>query len=858
LLAAVGARAQGSTDPVFTAGPAATPAPAFVGDTLTFTAAASSPVGDSLAFSWNFGDGNFTPYGPASGARHAFAEPGRYAVIVRARGASGQVSASYLQVVHVKPMAERARASTTILYDATRKRAWSVNPDNHSVACVEGGLPTLRFEKPVGRNPRTLAQDGEGRLWVVNQGDATLSILDPATGAVLGTVPLRRASQPFGIAASPDGGTLYVTLQATAELVKVDAKSLAVSSPLRLPPQPRHLVVSGDGKRLWVARHISPKDEGEVTAVDAAAFAVVKRIGLAYDPSGDTETSGGGVPNYLGAMALSPDGKRLFIPSKKDNTRKGLFLDARRLDFESTVRTVLSQVRVDEGEEDLPARFDFDNSDLASAVIFSPLGDLAFVTLQGSNRVDILDPYNAMSSLLRLPETGLAPQGLALDEAGKRLFVQNFMSRTVTVYDVAAVLESRKFEALRLATVRTVVQEKLTANVLKGKQVFYNSADARMSLDSYMACASCHLDGGSDRRVWDFTDRGEGLRRTTSLTGRGGMAHGPVHWSANFDEIQDFEHDMRGPMAGAGFLDTAVFLTGTRNKTLGDPKSGLSPDLDALAAYVSSLAEFPASPYRAEDGSFTPDAVKGRDLFNREDVGCARCHSGSRFTDSRLPDPGLPPAPAGPGPRPGDWITAEGFLLHDVGTLQPSSGRRLQDTLRGLDTPTLLGLWEGGPYLHDGSAETLSEVLFERNAKDRHGKTSHLPVEERAQLLAYLMQLGGETTVGVHRGGGIESGNAGLARLGVRNRPGGGLSIAWTLDLPSEGWELSVHDIGGRLVREARSSRNVLRGAHGAWDWDGLDAGGSRAPPGIYLVRLKAGTARLAARAALGGRAFGP
>ena len=72
-----------------------------------------------------------------------------------------------------------------------------------------------------------------------------------------------------------------------------------------------------------------------------------------------------------------------------------------------------------------------------------------------------------------------------------------------------------------------------------------------------MSCATCHLDGGHDGRVWDFTGRGEGLRNTATLHGRGGTAHGNVHWTANFDEIQDFENDMRGAFGGSGFLSDA-------------------------------------------------------------------------------------------------------------------------------------------------------------------------------------------------------------------------------------------------------------------------------------------------------------
>ncbi len=56
--------------------------------------------------------------------------------------------------------------------------------------------------------------------------------------------------------------------------------------------------------------------------------------------------------------------------------------------------------------------------------------------------------------------------------------------------------------------------EKLAAQVLLGKQLFYDAQDTRLARDAYMSCASCHNDGGHDGRIWDLTGFGEGLRNT--------------------------------------------------------------------------------------------------------------------------------------------------------------------------------------------------------------------------------------------------------------------------------------------------------------------------------------------------------
>ena len=87
------------------------------------------------------------------------------------------------------------------------------------------------------------------------------------------------------------------------------------------------------------------------------------------------------------------------------------------------------------------------------------------------------------------------------------------------------------------------------------------------------------------------------------------MAHGFLHWSANFDEVQDFEGQIRALAGGTGLMTDAAFNQGTRNQPLGDPKAGLSADLDALAAYVASLDAFSPSPHRNADGTLTADGV---------------------------------------------------------------------------------------------------------------------------------------------------------------------------------------------------------------------------------------------------------
>ncbi len=722
-------------------------APVQPGVSVTFDVASVTGPGP-FSYSWDFGDGTpRTQFSSSSQATHAYAAAGHYSALVTVTNGTISGTDSSIQTVHHPLTSERPTRSSTIALDESRSRAWCVNADNDTVTAID----TLTFgkvlEAPVGVHPRTLARAPDGTIWVLCQDDATIRVLDPANGSTLETIPLPYASAPYGLAMSSDGSAAYATLSATGQVAKLDpaARSLVGTAPVGADP--RGIAVAADSERILVTRFRSSsepsplsvsksktaKTQGspapgqpvhgsgpqiepvaEVYELSASSFAHERTIPLALDPGPDTETSGRGLPNYLGSPTVSPDGRRLWVPSKKDNLQRGLFRDGQPLTFDSTVRTIVSQIDLASNREVLSSRIDFNDRDFAFAVEFSPFGDYAFHALQGSNALDVRDAY-AGDLAAGVDGTGLAPQGLALTADGSTLFVHNFMSRTVAVYDASGVTDSTSFALPLLASVATVSDERLAPQVLQGKQIFYDAADRRMNEDGYISCASCHLDGGHDGRTWDFTDRGEGLRNTISLFGKRGIGHGNVHWTANFDEIQDFENDIRFAFGGDGFMSDALFNSGTVANPLGAPKAGLSPELDALAAYVSSLAEFGLSPHRNSNGTLTPAGARGRTLFQQ--LACEQCHSGPDFTDS-----------------------ATG-MIHDVGTIQASSGQASGGPLLGLDTPTLRGLWASAPYLHDGSAPTLLDVITTKNALGQHGASNTLTQPEQADLVAYLLQI---------------------------------------------------------------------------------------------------------------------
>jgi hypothetical protein len=65
------------------------------------------------------------------------------------------------------------------------------------------------------------------------------------------------------------------------------------------------------------------------------------------------------------------------------------------------------------------------------------------------------------------------------------------------------------------------------------------------------------------------------LRNTISLRGRP-VRQGFLHWSNNFDEVQDFEKQIRDLARGTGPMTDAQFTTGTRSLPLGTRKPVLA------------------------------------------------------------------------------------------------------------------------------------------------------------------------------------------------------------------------------------------------------------------------------------------
>ena len=196
---------------------------------------------------------------------------------------------------------------------------------------------------------------------------------------------------------------------------------------------------------------------------------------------------------------------------------------------------------------------------------------------------------------------------------------------------------------------------------------------------------------------------------------------GRVHWSANFDEIQDFERDIRESFDGSGFMSDAEF----------DARKGANGDLDTFgkpAAGVEPRARRARSVYHILRHGLAKPVPQRQTAASPKTLVRGARSSSDQAARSAIRVPTSPTAPR-------SERRAARCRHHPA-----NIGMRLGGTLTGIDTPTLKGVWQTAPYLHDGRAATLVDI-FTKYTKDNMGRTSDLTDAELGQLARYLQEL---------------------------------------------------------------------------------------------------------------------
>jgi len=269
-----------------------------------------------------------------------------------------------------------------------------------------------------------------------------------------------------------------------------------------------------------------------------------------------------------------------------------------------------------------------------------------------------------------------------------------------------------------------------------GQMLFF---EPRLSGSKWIACSSCHNPGLS----WsDALPRGLGsgmkplARRTPTIlnlawsdlvmwdgrkTGLEDQAFGPItspdEMNGTIEElilrisaIPAYQAEFKKAFGAEGVSERAIRQSiATYERTI---VSGQAPFDRWISGDESAISE---------------SAKRGFDLFNGK-ANCAVCHSGWNFTDNGFHDIGLPDSDIGRGA----WL-------------------KIQSMQQAFKTPTLRDINRRGPYMHDGSVTTLTEVIdhYDRGGVVRPSLSDemrplHLSAAEKQDLLTFLASLTGE------------------------------------------------------------------------------------------------------------------
>ena len=277
----------------------------------------------------------------------------------------------------------------------------------------------------------------------------------------------------------------------------------------------------------------------------------------------------------------------------------------------------------------------------------------------------------------------------------------------------------------------------LTAEKINlGKQLYF---DKRLSADGTVACATCHApDKG-------FSD---GRPTSTGIKGQVGGRNAPVTINRLFSQEQfwdgrspSLEDQALGPVQNPiemghtleGMVATLDKLKGYREqfkKVFGTPvtKEGVG---QAIASFERTLLCGNSAFDKFEAGNqkaLTLSAQRGLTLF-REKLNCISCHTGFNFTDEGYHNIGV------------------GFDKPNPDLGQYNVTKKESDK-GAFKTPTLRNIAASAPYLHDGSAKTLEDVIefydkggTKNPSLSKKIKPLNLSAKEKADLMAFMKSL---------------------------------------------------------------------------------------------------------------------
>ncbi len=595
------------------------------------------------------------------------------------------------------------RSPISLVAASDGKTLYIAETTANRVGVFDTRLDRVVGEISVGEHPIGLAlSNDESVLYVTSATpDGAVQIVDILSERVLETIAVGHT--PVAVILHPDGKTLYVCNQFSNSIGVVDLDEAAQVATIAVPREPVATALTEDGGALLVANHLpaGPANTDHtacvVSVIDTVKRTLVKNIEL---PDGSTNLQG---------IAMSPNGRYAYVTHILARYK----FPTTYLERGWVNTNAMTVIDVPEQEYVNTALLDDAQRGAANPyhVACTPDGAHIVISHAGTHELSVIDRAGLHARLLRARDARqfvsaststsgrrfTDPAYAAEDVPNDLTFMTGIRRRVklagngprglavigTTAYAAEYFTDSIGIadiapEGNRQARSIPLAEPRAMTETRKGEMLFH---DASPSFQNWHSCASCH--SGSARACglnWDLLNDGMlNAKNTKSLL----LTHQTPPTMAT------------GIRADA---ETAV-QSGILYIQFAIPRRAHT---EPLNAYLKSLEPIP-SPYLINGGS-SESARNGRKVFVKN--GCSQCHCGPFYTDG---------------------------LRHRVGT-------ETEEEPRGrFDTPSLVEVWRTAPYLHDGRAVTVRDVLTTFNPDDKHGRISALSEDELSDLVEYVL-----------------------------------------------------------------------------------------------------------------------
>jgi DNA-binding beta-propeller fold protein YncE len=527
----------------------------------------------------------------------------------------------------------------------------------------------------------------ESRIFAVcGEFEGRLLEIDAKSGKVMRSFPAGHT--PVSPVVSADGKTLFFCNRFSradqSDVHAFDIASGKIVSSAKAIREPITMKLSKDGKFLWVVNHL-PLMEANLEHVFASlniySSTDLKSVAKLDMPPGSFA---------IRDSALSNDGRYLFV----SHTIGRFTVPTTHLDrgwvntsavsiFDAVEQRYINAVLLDDTMRGAanPWGITLTDDDAWLCINVSGTHEVMVVdTKEMFKRIDSAKaPKEIMNNLAFLYG---AKSRVELEGEGARAIATKGEFIYVPMYFSDSVNMIEMWDDGPGGAIGLPLKEAVKPDQVRAGEMAFN--DAIFCYQHWQSCASCHPDVRSDGTNWDLLNDGIGNpKQSRSLL----YAHktSPVmitgiRGSAEIAVTMGFSH--------------IQFHQVTQERD------------DSLNEYLKSLEPVP-SPYLAKDGGLTESAKRGKEVFD-DKAQCLKCHMPPYYGDR----------------------TKYTFGLGSD-----------HDRDREFATPILIECWRTAPYMYDGRALSIKDVITVDNKNNRHGNTKDLSEQEVEDLAEYVKSL---------------------------------------------------------------------------------------------------------------------